>query len=68
VLLVCALDEPIRHRVFGHYARLLVDLSKPLCNYILVEREGFAFHVGVVYEKHPEYCNNCVITYLNVTS
>ena len=24
-----------------------------------VEREGFAFHVGVVYEKHPEYCNNC---------
>ena len=56
-----SLDEPTRHKVFGHYARLLVDvdLSKPLHNNILIEREGFAFHVGVVYEKHPEYCNNC---------
>jgi len=33
-----ALDESTRHGVFGHYARLLVDvdLSKPLHNQILV--------------------------------
>jgi len=47
--------------VFGPYARLLVDIDllKPIHDNVLVEREGFAFHVGVVYEKHHEYCNNC---------
>jgi len=52
------LGERTRHRIFGHYSRLLVDvnLSKPLHDNILVEREGFAFHVGVAYEKHREYC------------
>ncbi|AET01898.1 hypothetical protein MTR_8g022850 [Medicago truncatula] len=36
------LDEPNINRVFGHYAMLLVevDLSKPLHDNVLVEREG----------------------------
>ncbi|AES65336.1 hypothetical protein MTR_2g038110 [Medicago truncatula] len=54
------LYEPTRNRVFGPYARLLIDidLSKPICDNVLVEREGFPFHVGVVYEKHLEYCHS----------
>lgn len=26
---------------------------------ILVEREGFAFYVSVIYEKMPDFCTNC---------
>jgi len=37
--------------VFGCYARLLLDVSKPLHDYVLVEMEEFAFHVGVMHEN-----------------
>ncbi|KAK2417435.1 hypothetical protein QL285_039734 [Trifolium repens] len=58
-----SLDEPTKNHVFGHYARILidVDLDNLLHESILVEREGFAFYVGVIYEKMPSYCTNCQI-------
>jgi len=71
--MLITLDEPTRNRVFGHYARLLVevDLSKPLHDNVLVEMEGFAFHVGVVYENILNIAITVrlkVIIYLNITS
>jgi hypothetical protein len=36
-----------------------VDLSKPIHDYILVEREGFTFHVGVIHEKLHVFRKNC---------
>ncbi|MCI34005.1 defensin-like protein, partial [Trifolium medium] len=47
-----ALDDATLNRTFGHYARVLVDidLSKHLFEEILVEREGYAFKLGIVYE------------------
>ncbi|XP_045802788.1 uncharacterized protein LOC123896450 [Trifolium pratense] len=55
------LDEATKNRSFGHYARILVDinLSQRLFDDILVEREGHAFYVEIVYEKLPEYCDYC---------
>ncbi|CAJ2668917.1 unnamed protein product [Trifolium pratense] len=55
------LDEATKNRSFGHYARVLVDidLSKRAFEAILVEREGHAFYVDVVYEKLPDYCTHC---------
>jgi len=55
------IDENTRNRLFGHYARVLVDidLSERTFNHILVEREGFAFNVEVVYEKQPLFCKIC---------
>jgi len=46
--------------VLRHFARLVVDvdLSKPLHDYVVVEMEGFTLHVGVVFKKHSEFCNN----------
>jgi hypothetical protein len=54
-------DEATKNCTFGHYARFLVDidLSQRLFDDILVEREGFTFYVGVVYEKLPEFCVRC---------
>lgn len=56
-----AIDEMTRKRYFGHYARVLVDLdlSGELVNEILVERDSFAFYVGIEYERLPEYCKHC---------
>jgi hypothetical protein len=50
------LDIMTRNRSFGQFARVLVDvdLSKRLHDCVLVERVGYAFHVGVVYEKMPD--------------
>ncbi|MCH84492.1 NBS resistance protein [Trifolium medium] len=55
------LDAATKKRSFGHYARILVDvdLSKRLFDEIMVEREGFAFFVQVVYENLPDFCNHC---------
>jgi hypothetical protein len=38
------------NRTFGHYARVLVDIdvSKHLFEEIFVEREGYAFNLGIV--------------------
>jgi len=55
------IDESTKARLFGHYARILVDidLSCKLYNNVLVERDGHAFKVAIVYEKYPNFCNNC---------
>lgn len=44
-----ALDEATSTRVFRHFARILVDIdmTTTLYDQILVEREGFAFFVGI---------------------
>jgi len=56
-----ALDEHTKNRMFGQYARTLVDmdLSERIFNNILVERDDFAFYVAVSYEKQPLFCPNC---------
>jgi hypothetical protein len=58
-----ALDESTKHRSFGHYARVLVDidLSRRIFDEITVERDGYQFKLGVVYERLPEFCNHCNI-------
>jgi hypothetical protein len=45
-----ALDNTTLNWSFGHYARVLVDidLSKNLFEEIFVEREGYAFNLGIV--------------------
>jgi len=47
--------------LFGHYARVLVDvdLSEKLFDYVLVEREGHVFPIPIEYEKHPDFCQHC---------
>lgn len=49
-----SLDEPTRARSLGHFARILVDLdlTARLPVEILVERDNFAFYVGIEYEKY----------------
>jgi len=46
------IDVAIKQFVFGHYARVLVDLdfSRRVFDEIMVEREGFAFKLAVNYE------------------
>jgi hypothetical protein len=47
--------------IFGHYARVLVDMdfSRKLFNEIVVEREGYAFTVEVDYERLLDFCMHC---------
>lgn len=49
------IDEATLSRVFGLYARVLVDvdMSGRLFDSVLVEREGHAFPVAIEYEKKP---------------
>lgn len=56
-----SLDESTKNKVFGHYARILVDvdLCSNLPNEIMVERNDYAFYVGIVYEKLPMFCDFC---------
>ena len=46
------IDRATKKRLFGHYARILVDVdfSRRIFYEIMVEREGFAFPVEVEYE------------------
>lgn len=37
-------DESTRQRTFGHYGRILVEL--------MVEREGFAIFIAIMYGKN----------------
>lgn len=55
------IDNATSKRLYGHYARILVDMdcSKKLYYEILVEREGFSFPVEVVYEWMSDYCTHC---------
>jgi hypothetical protein len=54
------LDDSTTKRAFGHYARVLVDidLSRRLFDEIMVERDGFAFQVEVVYERLPAFLSS----------
>jgi len=55
------IDNATSKRLFGHYARILVDMdfSRKIFYEIVVEREGFAFPVEVVYERMPDFCTHC---------
>lgn len=55
------IDNATSKRLFGHYARILVDMdfNRKLFYEIVVEREGFAFPVEVVYERMPDFCTHC---------
>lgn len=59
------LDEVTRNsfdsRSFGHFARVLVEISmeSQLRNQVLVERDSFAFFVGIQYENLPMFCDLC---------
>ena len=53
------IDEATQARLFGLYARVLVDLSRKLFDTVVVEREGFAFTILVQYEKQPSFCSHC---------
>jgi len=46
------IDNATSKRLFGHYARILVDMdfSRNLFHEIVVEREGYSFTVKVAYE------------------
>lgn len=58
-----SLDESTRMRVYGYYARVLVDLdlSGSFYDDIMVEREDFTFFVGIEYEKVPYFCTECQV-------
>jgi len=49
------IDNITRNRLYGHYARILVDLdlSKTIFYEVVVEREGYAFPVAIEYEGLP---------------
>ena len=63
------IDNATTKRLFGHYARILVDmdLSRKLFHEIVVEREGFAFTLEVAYERLPNFCTHCLSIGHNVT-
>lgn len=58
-----AIDEVTSKKSFGHFARVLVDLdlNSRFQDQILVEREGYAFFVGLVYENPPLFCTHCQV-------
>jgi len=55
------IDNATSKRIYGHYARILVDMdfSRQLFHEITVEREGYAFQVELAYEWLPDYCTHC---------
>jgi len=55
------IDKATFRRIYGHYARILVDMdfSRKLFHEIIVERKGYAFNVEVAYEWLPEFCTHC---------
>jgi len=55
------IDNATSKRLFGHYARILVDMdfARKLFHEIVVEREGYAFTVEVAYEWLSDFCTHC---------
>jgi len=55
------LDNATLKRLFGHYARILVDIdfSKKIFHEILIEQEGGSYPVEVVYERILDFCSHC---------
>jgi hypothetical protein len=64
------LDDFTKNRTFGHYARILVDndLSRRLFDEIMVERDGYAFNLGVVYERLLEFFPHCQVIGHNISN
>jgi len=64
------IDNVTRNRLYGHYARILVDLdlSKSIFCEVMVEREGYAFPVAIEYEGLPDFCTHCKSIGHNITS
>ena len=64
------IDGPTRNRMFGHYARILVDidLSKKAYDEVLVERDGFVFMVEIQYKRRPWFCHHCYSIGHNITT
>lgn len=58
-----SLDDSTRNRIFGHFACILVDvdLTNWLPHELLVERDVYAFFVGVEYERLPFFCSHCQV-------
>lgn len=54
------LDRATRDGLFGHYARVLVEVdSSDIPTSILVEREGYSFLIGIHFENLPPQCDTC---------
>lgn len=55
------IDSATQNRVFGHYARVLVDmdLSKTIFNEVMVERTSYSFLIDITYERLPAFCTHC---------
>ncbi|KEH26469.1 DUF4283 domain protein [Medicago truncatula] len=55
------IDSVTIKRIYGHYARILVDMdfSRQIFHEITVEREGYAFQVEVAYEWLLYYRTHC---------
>jgi len=64
------IDNAMTKHIFGHYARILVDMdfSRKFFYEIVVEREGYAFPVEVVYERIPDFCTHYQIIGHGVTT
>lgn len=56
-----ATNKKAFERSYGHFARVLidVDLTSNFRDKFLVEREDFAFFMGIQYEKLPDFCTSC---------
>jgi hypothetical protein len=54
-------NEATSNKKFGYYARILVDLDmfQFLSEFLLVERDGYAFNVNVEYERLPPFSSLC---------
>jgi len=64
------IDQVTKNRLFGLYARILVDLdlSKYFFYEVMVEREGFVFPIAIEYERLPDFCTHCKSIGHNVNS
>jgi hypothetical protein len=64
------IDTATQNKIFGHYARVLMDVDfyRRIFDEIMVEREGFAFKLVVGYEWMPAFCSHCQIIGYDVTA
>lgn len=58
-----SIDESTQQKRFGFFARVLidVDLSENLFESVVVDREDHALSISVQYEKHPLFCEHCIM-------
>lgn len=57
------IDSNSVNRMFGHFARVLleVDLSNTLPETMMIEHQGFCSFVSLSYERVPNFCSHCTI-------